>query len=64
LVDSTALINLGDPSKRALSERTDGSFTAALFQTQHASFSVWCGAVAAQRLAVEMEHQVEHNMWK
>jgi len=25
------------------SEYTDGCFTTALFQTQHTSFSVWCG---------------------
>jgi hypothetical protein len=25
------------------SERTEGCFTTAFFQTQHASFSVWCG---------------------
>ena len=32
------------------SERTDGCFTAGFFQTQHTSFSMRCGAVAAQRL--------------
>jgi hypothetical protein len=39
------------------SERTDGCFTAAFYQTQRASFSVRCGAVAAQQLAVAMEHE-------
>ena len=39
------------------SERTDGCFTAAFSKTQHASFSVRCGTVAAQRLAVAMEHE-------
>jgi len=29
------------------SERTDSCFTAAFFQTQHASFSVWCGGRTA-----------------
>jgi len=29
------------------SERTDGFFTAAFFQTIHASFSVWCGGRTA-----------------
>ena len=37
------------------SELTGGCFTVAFFQTQHASFSVRCGAVAAQRLAVAMD---------
>jgi hypothetical protein len=41
-------------------ERTDGCFTAAFFQTQRASFSGRCGAVAAQRLALEMEHEITY----
>jgi hypothetical protein len=41
------------------SDRTDGCFTAAFFQTQHASFS--SGAVAPQRLAVALEHKRQNN---
>jgi hypothetical protein len=36
------------------SKCTDGCFTTAFFQKEHASLSVRCGAVAAQRLAVAM----------
>jgi hypothetical protein len=37
-----------------VSERTDGCFTTAFLQNKHA-YSL-CGVVAAQRLAVAMEH--------
>jgi hypothetical protein len=40
------------------SESTDDRFNAALFQTQHDAFSVL--VVAAQRLAVAMEHEITY----